>query len=417
VNVAVGTDRPKHSVPPPPGDGDEEQEERPTVVPRFDPAELAKGVADSARGEKARVTPLGVPAVPPEAYRRAQGTYTNEAELEEARRLSEATSDAQPETVQMNDSTRTSLLSMVDSRAPSGAPTAAASPASASPPPQGRSTRPPPIPQESFSQLDRGWEDLNLDDALSEEPPTRPAAAPIGARTGGASGRRSSGRMEAASGEDLFTVKDAASIEVIAEAPERDKPVLADESPPASRGMPREEPPVMPRGKDEDTPFTPARSAAALTSPPPAGTASPSATPGAKPEISEPPAASSFDDTIREMRDRFSLGDYTGALVLAEGLLEDAPHDPEVRECAENCRQVLRQMYTARIGPLDRVPVVTVARDQLRWLSIDHRAGFVLSHIDGVSSLEMILDVSGMPLLDALRILCELAQQRIISFR
>jgi hypothetical protein len=74
-------------------------------------------------------------------------------------------------------------------------------------------------------------------------------------------------------------------------------------------------------------------------------------------------------------------------------------------------------MYTARIGPMDRVPVVMVPREQLRWLSIDHRAGFLLSHIDGVSNLEMILDVSGMPTLDALRILCELQQQKVISFR
>ena len=74
-------------------------------------------------------------------------------------------------------------------------------------------------------------------------------------------------------------------------------------------------------------------------------------------------------------------------------------------------------MYTARIGPLDRVPIVVVPRDQLRWLSIDHRAGFVLSLVDGVSSLEMVLDVSGMPLLDVLRILYELVQQRVIAFR
>jgi hypothetical protein len=58
-----------------------------------------------------------------------------------------------------------------------------------------------------------------------------------------------------------------------------------------------------------------------------------------------------------------------------------------------------------------------VPRDQLRWLSIDHKAGFVLSLVDGVSSLEMIIDVSGMPELDTLRILSELAQQRIISLR
>ncbi len=122
-------------------------------------------------------------------------------------------------------------------------------------------------------------------------------------------------------------------------------------------------------------------------------------------------------DPLADMRDRFSLGDYTGALAAAETILDaDAAHTEALRY-ADNCRSVLQQMYAARIGPLDRVPVVLVPRDQLRWLSIDHRAGFMLSHIDGVSSVEMILDVSGMPLLEALRILFELVQQRVISFR
>jgi hypothetical protein len=121
--------------------------------------------------------------------------------------------------------------------------------------------------------------------------------------------------------------------------------------------------------------------------------------------------------TEEEMHDRVALGDYSGALEIAEKLLEEDPDNAAANTCAENCRGVLKQMYSARIGPLDRVPLVMVPRDQLRWLSIDHRAGFVLSLVDGVSSLEMILDVSGMPELDALRILSELAQQRIIRFR
>lgn len=129
------------------------------------------------------------------------------------------------------------------------------------------------------------------------------------------------------------------------------------------------------------------------------------------------PAPVTAPPTAQEMNDRLALGDYSGALEIAEKLLATDPNDAAVLACAENCRTVLKQMYTARIGPLDRVPMVMVARDQLRWLSIDHRAGFVLSLVDGVSSLEMILDVSGMPELDALRILSELAQQRIISFR
>ena len=128
------------------------------------------------------------------------------------------------------------------------------------------------------------------------------------------------------------------------------------------------------------------------------------------PIIAGPPSA-------QEMNDRVSLGDYTGALEIAERLLLATPDDDAVKQTADTCRGVLRQMYTARIGPLDRVPIVMVARDQMRWLTIDHRAGFVLSLVDGVSSLEMILDMCGMAELDALRILSELAQQRIISFR
>lgn len=133
----------------------------------------------------------------------------------------------------------------------------------------------------------------------------------------------------------------------------------------------------------------------------------PSAAPSAVPA---PPSA-------QEMNDRVALGDYTGALQIAEQLLAVDPTDDPVRVCAESCRGILKQMYVARIGPLDRVPVVMVARDQLRWLTIDHRAGFVLSLVDGVSSVEMILDVSGMPEFDALRIVAELAQQRIVTFR
>jgi len=122
-------------------------------------------------------------------------------------------------------------------------------------------------------------------------------------------------------------------------------------------------------------------------------------------------------EPLVEMRDRFSLGDYTGALEIADEILGEQPGEPEATRCAEDCRAVLVKMYTARIGPLDKVPIVLVPKNQLRWLSIDHRAGFVLSHIDGVSSLEMVLDVSGMVPLDCLRILYELVQQRVIAFR
>ncbi len=119
-------------------------------------------------------------------------------------------------------------------------------------------------------------------------------------------------------------------------------------------------------------------------------------------------------DPLAELRERYALGDFSGALTIAEGILEDDAGNGDVQRYAESCRDVLLQMYTARLGALDQVPTVAVPQEQLRWLTLDHRAGFLLSHVDGVSSLEEILDISGMAHLEAMRIIYDLIQQRVI---
>jgi hypothetical protein len=118
-----------------------------------------------------------------------------------------------------------------------------------------------------------------------------------------------------------------------------------------------------------------------------------------------------------DMSDLVALGDYSGALEIADRRLEQNPGDEDALQVRDQCRAVLIQMYSARLGSLDRIPVIIVPQEQLRWMSIDQRAAFMLHHIDGVSTLEMILDVSGMPLLEAMRILTELLQQRVVTFR
>jgi hypothetical protein len=72
-------------------------------------------------------------------------------------------------------------------------------------------------------------------------------------------------------------------------------------------------------------------------------------------------------------------------------------------------------MYAARLGALDQVVSMSIPSEQIRWLSLDHRSGFLLSLIDGTSSIEELLDISGMPRLDALRIMYSLFQERVIT--
>lgn len=128
------------------------------------------------------------------------------------------------------------------------------------------------------------------------------------------------------------------------------------------------------------------------------------------PTVEPPPAP----DSYVEMKDRYATGDFTGALIVAESLLETQPEDEQALRYASSCREVLTQMYAARLGPLTQLVTVGVAPDQIRWLSLDHRAGFLLSMVDGTSTIEEILDISGMPRLDALRILFTLLEQQVI---
>jgi hypothetical protein len=118
---------------------------------------------------------------------------------------------------------------------------------------------------------------------------------------------------------------------------------------------------------------------------------------------------------VLDMRDRYRAGDFTGALVVAEALLEADPSHDEARRCHQLCTDVLSQMYLARLGSPTQVVRMAVPADQIRWLSLDHRAGFLLSLVDGMSTIEELLDISGMPRLDALRILYGLLDQRAIA--
>jgi hypothetical protein len=56
-----------------------------------------------------------------------------------------------------------------------------------------------------------------------------------------------------------------------------------------------------------------------------------------------------------------------------------------------------------------------MAQDEVIWLNLDHRAGFVLSLVDGRMSFDEILSVSGLELTDGMRILVQLLQEKVIE--
>ena len=53
---------------------------------------------------------------------------------------------------------------------------------------------------------------------------------------------------------------------------------------------------------------------------------------------------------------------------------------------------------------------------EIARLPIDHRAGFLLAHVDGMQTLEEILDVCAMPAAEALALIANLKEMGVIEF-
>ena len=115
-------------------------------------------------------------------------------------------------------------------------------------------------------------------------------------------------------------------------------------------------------------------------------------------------------DLAAEMVERYALDDFTGALRIAELVLGRQPEHVDARRIAGESRRRHEHPYTSRLGGLGRVPRVAMPDTDLRWLGLDHRAGFLLSRVDGENTIDELVDVSGMPRLEALKTLVELLQ-------
>jgi hypothetical protein len=82
---------------------------------------------------------------------------------------------------------------------------------------------------------------------------------------------------------------------------------------------------------------------------------------------------------------------------------------------AEADERALENAYLAILGSVDAVPSLAVRGADLAKLSLDHRAGFVLTFVDGMSSVDDLIDASGLPRLEMLRILSDLVAAGVLS--
>jgi hypothetical protein len=181
--------------------------------------------------------------------------------------------------------------------------------------------------------------------------------------------------------------------------------------------------------------------------------APPSSRSGAQPAPSASGVAS-HGGRVAAMRELYARGDADGALALASSLGEslapagvDHPDASIVVEFGEQSIDLsdpfgglipiddeLAAMPTAAPpqyvptapppGPVAQltlterqsIPRVLKSMGEVAKLKIDHRAGFLLAHVDGMQTLEEILDICAMPPAEALALIANLKTMGVIEF-
>ncbi|HET7500563.1 MAG TPA: hypothetical protein VFK02_06150 [Kofleriaceae bacterium] len=94
--------------------------------------------------------------------------------------------------------------------------------------------------------------------------------------------------------------------------------------------------------------------------------------------------------------------------------LSEDPNSALAQKLIHRNRDAIMNAFQGFLGDLQRTPALARPLHELGSAPISPRAAFLLSRVDGTLSLDEILDVSGMPRLEAYRYLCQLLLRGIL---
>ena len=106
--------------------------------------------------------------------------------------------------------------------------------------------------------------------------------------------------------------------------------------------------------------------------------------------------------------------DLDRAVAAVDLALSEDPNSALAQKLIHRNRDTIMSVFQTFLGDLNRQPILARPLHELASAPISPRAAFLLSRVDGSLSLDEILDVSGMPRLEAYRYLCQLLLRGIL---
>lgn len=120
------------------------------------------------------------------------------------------------------------------------------------------------------------------------------------------------------------------------------------------------------------------------------------------------------DSRLLKLAEKLAIREYDEAQALARDILKTRPDDIIALACVEECSVGLEALHAFSTSALERVPSTAIGGPPIHDLRLDHRAGFILSLVDGMSPVSTILDMCPLPRPEALAVIFGLVEDRII---
>lgn len=109
-----------------------------------------------------------------------------------------------------------------------------------------------------------------------------------------------------------------------------------------------------------------------------------------------------------------AAGELDRAVAAVDLALSEDPNSALAQKLIHRNRDTVQTVFQNFLGDLSRTPLLARPLHELASAPISPRAAFLLSRIDGMISIDEILDVSGMPRIEAFRHLCQLYLRGIL---
>jgi len=107
-------------------------------------------------------------------------------------------------------------------------------------------------------------------------------------------------------------------------------------------------------------------------------------------------------------------GEVDRAVAAVDLAMSEDPNSVFAQKLLTRNRDTIMAIFQSFIGDSQRQPHLTKPLHELQNAPISPRAAFLLSRIDGTLTIDELLDVSGMPRMEAYRYLCQLLLRGIL---